>query len=230
MAASVDITQQVHAEQASARARSAPDAVRVDGRGLLRGRGGFRLRRSPRRLSVHRDEPAFEKHTGLKGMLNKSMREAVPDLEDFWFETYGRVAKTGKPTRFVHQAKPVGNRWFDVTPSDSAAAAATRSPSCSAISPNGRSPSTPCAATSAPDAPDYAEATLRTSPVPLMVLEKDLRVHSANEAFYETFAVDPAQTEGRFLYHLGDRQWDIPGSVNTLRAFSRGEANSGISR
>ncbi len=39
---------------------------------------------------------------------------------------------------------------------------------------------------------DYAEATLRTSPVPLLVLEADLRVYSANEAFYAAFKVGAA--------------------------------------
>ena len=29
-------------------------------------------------------------------------------------------------------------------------------------------------------------------------------------AFYETFQVTPAETEGRLLYEIGQRQWDIP--------------------
>lgn len=57
---------------------------------------------------------------------------------------------------------------------------------------------------------DYAEATLRTSPVPLLVLESDLRVHTANEAFYEMFRVAPANTVGRLVYELGNGQWNIP--------------------
>ncbi|MBX9582116.1 MAG: PAS domain S-box protein [Gemmataceae bacterium] len=58
--------------------------------------------------------PAFEKHTGLRGVLNQSIRQAVPGLEEFWFETYGRVASTGEPTRFVNEAKPMDGRTFDV--------------------------------------------------------------------------------------------------------------------
>lgn len=57
---------------------------------------------------------------------------------------------------------------------------------------------------------DYAEATLRTSPVPLLVLEKDLRVNTANEAFYHTFRVNPAETQGRLVYELGNGQWNMP--------------------
>jgi len=35
-------------------------------------------------------------------------------------------------------------------------------------------------------------------------------VQSANRAFYNTFDVKPAETEGRMVYDLGDGQWDIP--------------------
>ena len=58
--------------------------------------------------------PAFEKHTGLSGAAGRTMRELVPDLEAHWFETYGRVARTGEPVRFVDEAKAMGGRWFDV--------------------------------------------------------------------------------------------------------------------
>ncbi|HEV8604902.1 MAG TPA: ATP-binding protein [Tepidisphaeraceae bacterium] len=57
---------------------------------------------------------------------------------------------------------------------------------------------------------DYAEATLRTTPIPLLVLEDDLRVKTCNEAFYKNFKVNPAQTEGRFVYEIGNGQWNIP--------------------
>src|SRR5262249_37062112 len=57
---------------------------------------------------------------------------------------------------------------------------------------------------------DYAEAVLRTTRAPLLVLRADLTVESVNEAFYKTFKVNPAETEGRLIYDLGNRQWDIP--------------------
>ncbi|MEO7359882.1 MAG: PAS domain-containing protein, partial [Gemmatimonadaceae bacterium] len=57
---------------------------------------------------------------------------------------------------------------------------------------------------------DYAKAILRTSPVPLLVLRADLRVNTANEAFYETFQVEPSATEGCLIYEIGGGQWDIP--------------------
>ena len=57
---------------------------------------------------------------------------------------------------------------------------------------------------------DYAEAILRTTRDPLVVLRADLTVDSANEAFYKTFKLKPAETEGRLIYELGRRQWDLP--------------------
>jgi two-component system CheB/CheR fusion protein len=58
---------------------------------------------------------------------------------------------------------------------------------------------------------NYAEAILRTTREPLVVLCADLRVNTANEAFYKTFQATPEQTEGKLLYDLGNGQWAIPG-------------------
>lgn len=43
-----------------------------------------------------------------------------------------------------------------------------------------------------------------------LILFDDLIVALANETFYANFAVKPAETEGQFIYDLGNRQWDIP--------------------
>ncbi|MDQ4099602.1 MAG: PAS domain S-box protein, partial [Chloroflexota bacterium] len=58
--------------------------------------------------------PAFERQTGLHDAVGKTARELVPDLEEHWFQTYGEVARTGIPTRFVQEAQPMDHRWFDV--------------------------------------------------------------------------------------------------------------------
>ncbi len=42
------------------------------------------------------------------------------------------------------------------------------------------------------------------------MLDKNLRVQSANRAFYQTFQVSPDETENRLIYELGNGQWDIP--------------------
>lgn len=57
--------------------------------------------------------PAFERQTGLTDATGKTMRELAPAHEAFWFETYGRVASTGEPTRFESQAAAL-HRWYDV--------------------------------------------------------------------------------------------------------------------
>lgn len=56
----------------------------------------------------------------------------------------------------------------------------------------------------------YAESIVDTVRHALLVLDADLRVRSANRAFYTTFHVSPEDTVGRLLYELGNRQWDIP--------------------
>lgn len=57
--------------------------------------------------------PSFQHQTGLVGAVGQSMRELAPGHEAHWFDTYGRVARTGDPVRFVNQARAL-DRWFDV--------------------------------------------------------------------------------------------------------------------
>jgi PAS domain-containing protein len=49
-----------------------------------------------------------------------------------------------------------------------------------------------------------------------LILDPELRVISANPIFYETFHVSEKQTENRFLYDLGNGQWNIPGLRSLL--------------
>ncbi|MBD2212414.1 PAS domain S-box protein [Nostoc linckia FACHB-104] len=57
--------------------------------------------------------PAFERETGLQQAIGKTARQLLPNLEKFWFETYGRVALTGEPVRFENGSDAM-NRWFEV--------------------------------------------------------------------------------------------------------------------
>jgi PAS domain S-box-containing protein len=57
--------------------------------------------------------PAFHKHTGLDDVDGKWVTELLPGHEAFWFEIYGRIAKTGEPARFVNPAK-VLDRVYDL--------------------------------------------------------------------------------------------------------------------
>jgi two-component system, chemotaxis family, CheB/CheR fusion protein len=56
----------------------------------------------------------------------------------------------------------------------------------------------------------YAEGIVNTVREPLIVLDKDFRVISANRSFYRLFKVRKEETEGQYFYELGGRQWDIP--------------------
>ncbi len=60
------------------------------------------------------------------------------------------------------------------------------------------------------EAKTYAESIVTTIREPLMVLDKNLRIRSANQAFYKTFQVAEHETEGVYIYDLGNRQWNIP--------------------
>jgi PAS domain S-box-containing protein len=56
---------------------------------------------------------AFEKQTGLTGVIGKRMRELVPHHEQHWFDIYGTIALTGRPARFENRAEAL-NRWYEV--------------------------------------------------------------------------------------------------------------------
>ncbi|MEO7313218.1 MAG: chemotaxis protein CheB [Chitinophagaceae bacterium] len=60
------------------------------------------------------------------------------------------------------------------------------------------------------EARDYSEAIVATIRTPLLVLDRNLRVKTANNSFYKTFRVDEFETEGRLIYDIGNGQWDMP--------------------
>ena len=55
-----------------------------------------------------------------------------------------------------------------------------------------------------------AESIVNTVNEPLLVLDTDLRVVLGNETFFNTFKVSQAESVGKLLYNLGNRQWNIP--------------------
>ena len=69
----------------------------------------------------------------------------------------------------------------------------------------------------------YAEAIIRTSRTPLLVLDLSHRVVSANRAFYETFEIEEEDTVGRLIYELGNGQWAIPRVRALLEEASSGQ-------
>ena len=60
--------------------------------------------------------PAYEKMSGgltAKGSKGKTGKELVPQLEDFWIETYAKVAFGGEAVRVEHKVEGL-NHWFNV--------------------------------------------------------------------------------------------------------------------
>ncbi len=57
--------------------------------------------------------PAFAAQTGLREAAGRWATDLVPGLEHSWFDTYGEVARTGRPVRFESGSIAMG-RWFDV--------------------------------------------------------------------------------------------------------------------
>lgn len=66
------------------------------------------------------------------------------------------------------------------------------------------------------EAQHYAESIVATVSIPLLVLDKRLRIRSANETFHNTFHTNAKTTEGILIYDLGNRQWNITALRNLL--------------
>ncbi len=60
------------------------------------------------------------------------------------------------------------------------------------------------------DASALAEAIVDAVRDPQLVLDQDLRVVTANRAFYRTFRTSRQEIQGCPVYELGDGQWDLP--------------------
>lgn len=59
-------------------------------------------------------------------------------------------------------------------------------------------------------AKNLAEATIETVREPLVVLNEELYIVSANKSFYDKFKLSSKDTENRLIYEIGDRSWDVP--------------------
>lgn len=56
---------------------------------------------------------------------------------------------------------------------------------------------------------DYSEAIVDTVKVPLVILDKKLRVLTANRAFYDTFQLTSQDSENQLIYKLNGGAWNI---------------------
>ncbi|MES2761156.1 MAG: CheR family methyltransferase [Bacteroidota bacterium] len=57
---------------------------------------------------------------------------------------------------------------------------------------------------------NYSQTIIATIHEPMIVLNSNLQVKSANKSFYKKFNVTVEETEGKQLFELGNKQWDIP--------------------
>jgi len=55
-----------------------------------------------------------------------------------------------------------------------------------------------------------SEDIVETIHEPLLVLDSDLKVILVNRSFIDSFEVAREKTLGKFIYDLGNKQWDIP--------------------
>ena len=62
----------------------------------------------------------------------------------------------------------------------------------------------------------YAEAIVTTIHEPLLVLNQDFRIKSANKSFYKTFQLTEEETLGNILFELQNSGWNIPGLRSQL--------------
>ena len=69
------------------------------------------------------------------------------------------------------------------------------------------------------DALEYAESIINTVREPLIAMDQDLRVVSANRSFYEFFKVKPAETIGQLINDLGNKHL-ITLRLNTISQLS----------
>src|SRR5579859_5979983 len=52
---------------------------------------------------------------------------------------------------------------------------------------------------------------------PFLVLDADLRIIVASRSFYEKFGVTKEETQGQFLYEIGNGQYNIPALRHFLK-------------
>ncbi len=57
--------------------------------------------------------PAFERHNGLVNAAGKTILELSPDIEQVWFDIYGKVADTGESLRFEQESEAL-HRIFNL--------------------------------------------------------------------------------------------------------------------
>lgn len=56
----------------------------------------------------------------------------------------------------------------------------------------------------------YIKTVVDVANQPVLVLDKKMRIMSANKSFYSMFEASPDETISKTLFELGNKQWDLP--------------------
>lgn len=72
---------------------------------------------------------------------------------------------------------------------------------------------------------DYAQHIVDPIPLPILVLDPDFQIVSANNCFLMIFQTDRKSTVGRSIAEIQDSQWNIPALLSKLNGFLEGDAN-----
>ena len=70
---------------------------------------------------------------------------------------------------------------------------------------------------------EYAESIVNTIKEPLLILDQDLIVRSANTTFYELFTTSPENLRDQPLGEILDGMWNVPPMIDRLRELSSKE-------
>lgn len=60
------------------------------------------------------------------------------------------------------------------------------------------------------DALKLADNIIQTAQNPVLVLDKDMKIYSANQSFYQSYKIKPDETIGKNFFNINNRQWDVP--------------------
>lgn len=69
---------------------------------------------------------------------------------------------------------------------------------------------------------DFAQDLVLSSDVPLLMLDRGLRVLVASRSFCDAFQFNPSQVNGRSIAHLGSGEWDSPPLATLLEGTASG--------
>jgi two-component system CheB/CheR fusion protein len=75
------------------------------------------------------------------------------------------------------------------------------------------------------EARDIATSIVETIRHPLVVLDTDLRIRTANRAFYHSFQVSPLEAQGQVVYSVSRGSWDLPALRNAMDGILRGDSS-----